>query len=1185
MNQICVILALLMAFLPVGGTPVWDRVPAVVETAEPQPLDEAAADYLGVWIAYKLEAGGAAFDPETMGISLTVTLNADGTYALSSAGEEPESGAWRMTEEGARLDELMDDALLTLTDDGFLVTEEEGMALYFYKEGAEKPETAGPQPVGEAGAAYVGEWALEHIIMGGYQYNPALLGVESMTLILNADGAFSLIDADGEEQTGPWTADENGASLMGILPLSLDEEGRLSLEEDGLVLVFARADETPAPAETDSALYLGKWIAFEMGTENGTKIDPALMGMEISLAITADGAYELVSNTASEAEAGDWRMTDEGMLLIHKLTVFTGDSVFSELETSIPLTLTEDGFLRMEEEGIALLFYKEGAEKPETTILQPPGEAGAPFVGEWTLEQVYWGGEAAFDALNPPSGFLNLYEDGACLFSFDDEEEHSGVWTADENAVYFVGMFPMTLDADGRLTVDEGDSQLVFVRADEAPVPTDAEIARYVGTWIAYEAEMGGVRASVEMMGLEFTVTLNADGTLEENDGTVGTWRVTDEGAYLAEDGAETEYLMTMTDDGFLTAEVMGIRAYFYKEGTEKPETAGPQPVGDAGAAYVGEWVLSSLSMGGSTFSAADFGMTMSLTLNADGTFAMIDAEGEAQSGPWTADENGAFLMGMLPMALDADGHLVIEEDGAQMIFVHPGEEPPAPAPVDTPELDERCAPYVGEWHAVWIVNSSNEFDPRENWGIDIVLTLNADGTGEMDYMGSDGGSHWGWNEDKGCAYYGAWDDGIIPTTLSLEGELLMYGTPEEGYTLLSRDADAVYQSEPTPAPADDTDFVIDEETGLISAYVGEGGEVVVPAVINGVAVQGFEDWVFNGNDEVTAITLPEGITVLSYFGNDMENLRSVTLPESLLFIGDGSFQSPEAVEEITIPANVRYIGEFFLSYAYELKTITFEGECPVIINAFQRVPEDVVAYVPDDQLEAYTALLAEFGIGDVRPSGKNAPARVLQFNRDDFEFDAATGTVTAYTGTDAVVEIPAEIDGAAVRAIGAEAFADNWDVRYVGLPEGLETIGGNAFKYCGAVYVKLPSTLRGIASGAFYSYRGARIDLNEGLETIGEGAFAYSSLDYELMLPEGLKVIGAEAFAHSILLDEVYFPATLERIEEKAFYDDGIMYAAFAGYEVPEIAADAFGGDQLEYLADIDTPWDITRAQWEAYK
>ena len=391
----------------------------------------------------------------------------------------------------------------------------------------------------------------------------------------------------------------------------------------------------------------------------------------------------------------------------------------------------------------------------------------------------------------------------------------------------------------------------------------------------------------------------------------------------------------------------------------------------------------------------------------------------------------------------------------------------------------------------------------------------------------------------------------------------------------------------PAVSFAEDGEYTFNAEKGIIEGYNGTAAELVLPDAIDGVPVQGFKDWFLNYNADIKSLTLPDGIKAINYFGSDMENLEKVTLPKDLKYIGSGCFQSVGSLKEITIPAGVRFIGEFFVTYAYSLESVTFEGVCPAIMESFHRMPSTTKIYVPDDQLEAYTEALEAIGCaGEIVPSGKNAVIDEPQFVREDFDFDAATGTVTAYKGHDAVVEIPAEIDGVQVRAIGKEAFRNNYDVWYVSLPEGLETIGVDAFRNARIEYAVFPSTLRTIEKGAFYSgYPGCRLVLPEGLETIGEEAFLCCGIDGSLVLPEGLKKIGASAFNGNLVFEEVYFPASLEEIGEKAFFNCMFNYACFEGYDVPAIGADAFGGYTLEALVDIDTPWDISREKWEAYK
>ena len=137
----------------------------------------------------------------------------------------------------------------------------------------------------------------------------------------------------------------------------------------------------------------------------------------------------------------------------------------------------------------------------------------------------------------------------------------------------------------------------------------------------------------------------------------------------------------------------------------------------------------------------------------------------------------------------------------------------------------------------------------------------------------------------------------------------------------------------------------------------------------------------------------------------------------------------------------MRYIGDSSFTFCESLRKITFEGVCPVIDqDCFTVLPEDAVAYVPDDQLDAYAEAFASAGSAvSVQPSGKSAV--VVDNNgyvESEFDFDASTGTITRYNGYATYLAIPETIGGAAVKAIGPEAFAHHYYLALLELPEGL---------------------------------------------------------------------------------------------------------------------------------------------------
>ena len=393
------------------------------------------------------------------------------------------------------------------------------------------------------------------------------------------------------------------------------------------------------------------------------------------------------------------------------------------------------------------------------------------------------------------------------------------------------------------------------------------------------------------------------------------------------------------------------------------------------------------------------------------------------------------------------------------------------------------------------------------------------------------------------------------------------------------------------PALAESTDWNYDANYAILRGYDGAGGDVVVPAEIDGFTVDVIGINVFKG-DTITSLTLPD--TVLELRSNAVascEKLTSVTLPQSLVVINRMNFFSCNALSEVTIPASVRYIGDTSFRFCDALRKITFEGVCPAIdMDCFSVLPDDAVAYVPDDQLEAYTAAFENAGSTvSVQPSGKNA---VLVENNgyveDEFDFDASTGTITSYNGYATYLAIPETIGGAPVKAIGPEAFARHSYLAFLELPEGLESIGDSAFYNCETLgRVRFPSTLKTIGSNAFYNaYKSSVLELTS-VESIGDYAFYFAGLKGSLELPEGLKSIGENAFeACTNMGANLYLPSTLESIGSNAFKGDyNIQYIVLESPTAPMLGENVFAG--CDYLYDIDLNAHGTRQemqQWQAY-
>ena len=386
-----------------------------------------------------------------------------------------------------------------------------------------------------------------------------------------------------------------------------------------------------------------------------------------------------------------------------------------------------------------------------------------------------------------------------------------------------------------------------------------------------------------------------------------------------------------------------------------------------------------------------------------------------------------------------------------------------------------------------------------------------------------------------------------------------------------------------TAALAEEPQWSYDSGNMFLMPEGALSGDVAVPAEVDGYAVNAIKYNAFNSNSAITSLTMPDTLRAIQGGAISwMDGLTSVTLNEGLEYIGS-NFQNCNALTSLTIPASVRIV-DGAIGSCENLKEIYFEGACPLFLNTdwcFDWLSEDYVIYVPDDQLDAYAAALAEVnGAAEhLQPSGKNA-ALPEETGEDWFTFDPATGAITGYREYHAWLEIPATIGGVAVKSIDAEAFVSDYSVYGIVFPEGLERIEDGAFRAASNLaYVKFPSTLNSIANGAFFNAQIGLIDWSEGLEEIGAHAFQYGG-QAVLELPSTLRTIGESAF-ESAWCQEVYLGGNVESIGARAFAAMPLNYVVLDAYTLIDLAPDAFAETDL---ADVDLPWDCSFENRDAY-
>ncbi len=358
-----------------------------------------------------------------------------------------------------------------------------------------------------------------------------------------------------------------------------------------------------------------------------------------------------------------------------------------------------------------------------------------------------------------------------------------------------------------------------------------------------------------------------------------------------------------------------------------------------------------------------------------------------------------------------------------------------------------------------------------------------------------------------------------------------------------------------------ENDFLI-TENGVLVDYIGESLDVVVP---EGVIKIGNA---FTDRKDIKSITLPEGLLYISkYSFNKCSGITELVLPETLLEIGMCAFEGCFGITELVIPDSVVEMEEGALNGMCNLQrlTIPFAGgsrdakdesvESRISYLFLTTEPEYCYQYPCKD----YERIKQEYffeGNEIIEPkyyyrhAYKPEALKHLTFTGSVLrEKSLENFTLETLTLTENVEKIE-------------KYAANNTDIKELYIDENIKAteIPDYAFSNNNLTSVTIPGNIKKIGK-AFICDKPieniiTEINLNEGVEVIDgsfEGAditsinfpkslkkilnkaFAYTPLEY-VEFPENLVEIGKDAFYHNAYLKEIVFSSSIEKIGSCAF-------------------------------------------------
>ena len=343
----------------------------------------------------------------------------------------------------------------------------------------------------------------------------------------------------------------------------------------------------------------------------------------------------------------------------------------------------------------------------------------------------------------------------------------------------------------------------------------------------------------------------------------------------------------------------------------------------------------------------------------------------------------------------------------------------------------------------------------------------------------------------------------------------------------------------------------------------------------------------FHYNDNIKAVVIGEGITSISYAGTFQgdKNLVSVTLPESITYLTNYTFEFCSNLTTINLPEGLTSIGQRVFSGCSSLADIKLPD---AIISIGQRGFASCTSLTSINLPEGLTNIGEEVFSGCTSLSDTTWPTNITRIeagtfsgcnNLTSFDFSNITSignsafsgcgfkTVTipesvtdignyVFSGCENLrsAKLPSNIEKisngmfnnckrfsefeipASVKEIGDSAFAGCNALTEITLPEGLTSIGDSAFSGTGITEFKLPTGLQNIGNGSFYDTEITTIEIPESVTKIGNEAFASSTNLKAITIPESVTDLGSGEFVNCYSLNTVVIKANITELKEETF-------------------------------------------------
>ena len=183
-------------------------------------------------------------------------------------------------------------------------------------------------------------------------------------------------------------------------------------------------------------------------------------------------------------------------------------------------------------------------------------------------------------------------------------------------------------------------------------------------------------------------------------------------------------------------------------------------------------------------------------------------------------------------------------------------------------------------------------------------------------------------------------------------------------------------------------------------------------------------------------------------------------------------------------------------------------------------------------------------------------------------------------------IEVPSELRGYPVVAIGVGAFENCSALESIALPEGITSIEENAFSECTSLKtINIPSTVTDIGESAFYHCAALASDIKipTGVTTVNDLTFSRCEKISSIIIPDTVTSIGGSAFSDCYSLKEIVIPDGITRIAPGTFLNCKSLTEINIPDSVVSIGKQAFSG--CSSITEFRIPDSVTEIGYNVFE